>query len=49
MEIFCGIDWAEAQHDVALVDEHGTELARMRIGDDAAGYHALVNLLVARN
>jgi hypothetical protein len=49
MEISCGIDWAEAHHDVALVDEHGTELARMRIGDDAAGYRALVNLLVARN
>jgi len=34
---------------LGLVDEHGTELARMRIGDDAAGYRALVNLLVARN
>jgi hypothetical protein len=43
------IDWAEAHHDATLVDEHGTELARMRIGDDAADYHALVNLLVARN
>ena len=35
--IFCGIDWAERHHDVAVVDEHGKTLATRRIGDDAAG------------
>jgi transposase len=45
MEAYCGIDWAEDHHDVALVDEHGRLLARQRIGDDAAGLAALLALL----
>ena len=40
MVVFCGIDWAEDHHDVALVDQDGTLLAKRRIGDDAAGYGA---------
>jgi hypothetical protein len=36
--VFCGIDWAEDHHDIALVDQDGTLLARRRIGDDAAGF-----------
>ena len=43
--VFCGIDWAEDHHDVALVDAGGTVLARLRIGDDAAGYARLLALL----
>lgn len=43
--IFCGIDWAEDHHDIAIVDEHGTQLAKRRIGDDAAGYASLLELL----
>lgn len=43
--IYCGIDWAEHHHDVALVDEDGRLLAKRRIGDDAAGYQLLLDLL----
>jgi Transposase len=43
--MFCGIDWAEDQHDIALVDQHGALLAKRRIGDDAAGFAALLQLL----
>jgi Transposase len=46
MAVFCGIDWAEDHHDVALVDQHGTLIAKRRIGDDAAGFTALLQLLV---
>jgi transposase len=45
MKAFCGIDWAEDHHDVAVVDEHGNLLARSRIGDDPAGFAALIELL----
>lgn len=29
MAIFCGIDWSERHHDVALVDGEGRVLARV--------------------
>jgi transposase len=45
MEVYCGIDWAEDHHDIALVDRDGRLLARRRIGDDAAGLAALADLL----
>ena len=45
MEVFCGIDWAEDHHDIALADAGGGLLARRRISDDAAGLAALLNLL----
>ena len=45
MEIYCGIDWAEDHHDIALVDRDGQLLARRRIGDDAAGLAVLLALL----
>jgi hypothetical protein len=32
MGLYCGIDWAEHHHDVAVVDEAGQVLARFRIG-----------------
>jgi transposase len=47
MEVFCGIDWAEDHHDIALVHRDGQLLARRRIGDDAAGLAALLELLAA--
>jgi len=43
--VFCGIDWAESHHDVALVDDAGQLLAKRRISDDAAGYRILLDLL----
>ncbi|MFF8861708.1 IS110 family transposase [Streptomyces sp. NPDC015139] len=43
--IYCGIDWAERHHDVALVDDTGELLAKRRITDDATGYRLLLDLL----
>ena len=45
MEVFCGIDWAEDHHDIALTDRDGKLLARRRISDDAAGLALLLGLL----
>ncbi|MFF3601556.1 IS110 family transposase [Kitasatospora indigofera] len=45
LKIFCGIDWAESHHDVALVNEIGELLAKRRITDDVAGYRLLLDLL----
>jgi transposase len=45
MEVFCGIDWAETHHDVAVVDESGRRLAKQRISDDLAGFTTLAALL----
>ena len=47
MDVFCGIDWAEDHHDIALAGRDGQLLARRRIGDDAAGLAQLVELLAA--
>jgi transposase len=43
--IWCGIDWAERHHDVALVDDDGKLIAKRRIGDDLSGFTALLELL----
>ncbi|MFD7281623.1 IS110 family transposase [Streptomyces sp. NPDC059862] len=43
--IYCGIDWAEKTHDVALVDDTGHLVAKRHITDDAAGYKILLDLL----
>ena len=45
MEVYCGIDWAEDHHDIALAGRDGQLLARRRISDDAAGLAALLALL----
>ena len=45
MDVYCGIDWAEDHHDIALADQDGQLLARRRIGDDAAGLAGLLALL----
>ena len=45
MNVFCGIDWAEDHHDIALTDRDGNLLARRRISDDAAGLASLLALL----
>jgi len=45
MDVFCGIDWAEDHHDIALADREGKLLARRRISDDAAGLASLLALL----
>lgn len=45
MAVYCGIDWAEEHHDIAIVDGDGALLARRRISDDAAGWAQLMELL----
>jgi len=45
LDVFCGIDWAEDHHDVAVVDRDGRLLASQRISDDAAGLARLLELL----
>jgi len=45
LTVYCGIDWAETHHDIALIDDDGQLLAKRRIGDDAAGYQLLLDLL----
>lgn len=45
MEVYCGIDWAEHHHDVAVVDGAGAVLKQRRITDDLAGFTALTLLL----
>src|SRR6478752_2366530 len=45
LTITCGIDWAEAHHDVALIDKQGVVLARSRIDTDAAGFSILLALI----
>ena len=44
-QIFCGIDWAEHHHDVALVDDRGNVVARRRITDDTDGFRTLLDVL----
>jgi hypothetical protein len=41
---FCGIDWATDHHDVAVVDDDGTLVARGRVGKAAIGLAAVVTL-----
>jgi transposase len=45
MEVFCGIDWAEDHHDIALAGRDGQLLARRRISDNPAGLAVLLDLL----
>ena len=45
MSITCGMDWAESHHDVALADEEGTVVARVRIETDTDGFTELLALI----
>src|SRR5215203_5824388 len=45
MSITCGIDWAEAHHDVALVDSDGTALVKKRIDTGLGGFTELLALI----
>lgn len=44
MGVYCGIDWAEGHHDVALVDDDGVIRANGRIGTDADGFSELLTM-----
>jgi Transposase len=43
--LYCGIDWATAHHDVAVVGADGQVVARRRVGNDAAGFAVSLTLL----
>jgi transposase len=43
--IFVGVDWAEAHHDVCVLDAEGAVLARLRIPDSLVGVSSLHALL----
>jgi transposase len=45
--VFCGIDWAEGHHDVALVDEVGQLVAKKRIKESVTGFAELTALFEA--
>jgi transposase len=45
MAVTCGIDWAEAHHDIALVDESGKLVAKRRIDTGVDGFGELMSLL----
>jgi len=45
MTITCGIDWAEAHHDVAIMDSDGKILGRAKIDTGVVGFSQLLSLL----
>jgi transposase len=45
MTMYCGIDWSERHHDVAVVDHTGTLVAKRRINDGPDGWRELLRLL----
>jgi transposase len=45
--VYCGIDWAEGHHDIALVDGDGTLVAKRRIKESPEGVAELTAMLAA--
>ncbi|MGI0130076.1 MAG: IS110 family transposase, partial [Thermoplasmata archaeon] len=43
--IYLGIDWAEAHHDVCLMDGSGTVLGKGRVGDGLEGLRRIHELV----
>lgn len=43
--IFVGVDWAEAHHDVCVLDDQGAVLGRRRVNDGVAGVAELHRLV----
>ena len=46
--IFVGVDWAEAHHDICVLNEAGDVLARKRIPDTLAGVRELHELVMTQ-
>lgn len=44
-KVYCGIDWAEKHHDVAVLDAAGNLVAKRRIADSVAGFAELTAML----
>lgn len=47
MAVYCGVDWAEGHHDIALVDSEGKLLATRRIEESLEGLTQLTAMLAA--
>ena len=47
MAVYCGIDWAEGHHDIALVDDEGKLIAKRRINENLEGLAELTVMLAA--
>src|SRR5271169_6679238 len=47
MTVFCGIDWAEGHHDVALIDDKGALVGKRRIQESPEGVAEFTELLAA--
>jgi hypothetical protein len=45
VKVFCGIDWAEKHHDIALVDADGKLVAKRRIKETVEGFAELTAML----
>ena len=45
MNVFCGIDWSDDHHDVAVVDGDGDVVTTEQIGNDLEGFARLVEIL----
>jgi hypothetical protein len=46
VKVFCGIDWAEGHHDIALGDELGRLVAKKRSSETVAGFAELTAIVV---
>ncbi|MCH6168044.1 IS110 family transposase [Pseudonocardia alaniniphila] len=47
LRVFCGIDWAERHHDIALIGQDGGLIAKRRINDGPDGFDELTAMLTA--
>ncbi|SDC56807.1 IS110 family transposase [Rhodococcus tukisamuensis] len=45
MDRYCGIDWADDHHDIAVIDDTGTVLAKERVRNDADGFARQLEIL----
>src|ERR687884_262003 len=45
--MYCGIDWAERHHDIAIVNSNGELVAKRRIAETVYGFNELVAMLGA--
>ena len=46
--VFVGLDWAEAHHDVYLMDEAGERLGKRRVPDGVEGFRQIHELIAAQ-
>lgn len=47
MAVYCGIDWAEGHHDIALIDSSGALVAKRRVNESLDGVAEFTAMLAA--